>query len=73
MQSELVSRGPLSVLINAKLLQFYHSGVWSPVFGCNPDDLDHGRHPQSLQPLVTESSVFLCKLFTNFRHCLHKY
>ena len=41
-QSELVSRGPLSVAINAELLQFYHSGVWDPIFPCNPKALDHG-------------------------------
>ena len=43
MQSELVSRGPLSVLINAELLQFYHSGVWDPFTSCNPTELDHGE------------------------------
>ena len=41
MQGVLVSRGPLSVLINAAELQFYHSGVWDPHF-CDPSDLDHG-------------------------------
>jgi cathepsin F len=30
MESQLVKRGPLSILINAEFLQFYHSGVWSP-------------------------------------------
>ena len=44
MQAELVSRGPLSVLINAQELQFYHSGVWDPkIFRCDPTDLDHGK------------------------------
>ena len=43
MQTELVSRGPLSVLMNAELLQFYHSGVWDPIFGCDPTQTDHGR------------------------------
>lgn len=40
MQAELVSRGPLSVLINAELLQFHHFGVWDPP-GCDPTSLDH--------------------------------
>ena len=39
--SELVSRGPLSIAINAMVLQFYHSGVWHPLLSCNPNDLDH--------------------------------
>ena len=43
MQTELVSRGPLSVLMNAEFLQFYHSGVWDPFFGCDPTQTDHGR------------------------------
>ena len=42
MQHELASRGPLSVAINAVLLQFYHSGVWDPIVRCDPI-LDHGR------------------------------
>ena len=41
MQAELVSRGPLSVLLDAEFLQFYHSGVWDPWF-CDSSDLDHG-------------------------------
>ena len=43
MQSELVARGPLSVLINAEFLQFYHSGVWDPLLPCDPTSLDHGK------------------------------
>ena len=45
MQAELVSRGPLSVLINAELLQFHHSGVWDPP-GCDPTALDHGMRAE---------------------------
>lgn len=41
MMYELVQRGPLSVLIDAGLLQFYHSGVWDPLVGCGKDYLDH--------------------------------
>ena len=36
----LVNHGPLSVLLNAELLQFYHSGVYDPIF-CDPSALDH--------------------------------
>jgi cathepsin F len=32
--------GPLSVALNAELLQFYHKGVFNPIF-CNPKSLDH--------------------------------
>ena len=39
--SELVTRGPLSIAINAMALQFYHSGVWDPLLPCNPTELDH--------------------------------
>ncbi len=42
MMSVLVNQGPLSVLINAELLQFYHSGVWDPIVKCDPASLDHG-------------------------------
>mmetsp|Transcript_548 Transcript_548/g.1152 ORF Transcript_548/g.1152 Transcript_548/m.1152 type:complete len:113 (+) Transcript_548:1-339(+) len=38
MASQLVQYGPLSVLIEADSLQFYHSGIWKGgVFGCQPD------------------------------------
>lgn len=40
MQAELVLRGPLSILIDASGLQFYHSGVWDP-WTCSDTDLDH--------------------------------
>ncbi len=43
MASELVARGPLSIAINAELLQFYHSGVWDPIGSCDPSSLDHGK------------------------------
>jgi len=43
MLTELYQRGPLSVLINAMILQFYHKGVWDPLFACSPSDLDHGK------------------------------
>lgn len=36
-----MSRGPLSVLLDAEFLQFYHSGVWDPWL-CDSSDLDHG-------------------------------
>ncbi|KAI6661208.1 cysteine proteinase 1-like isoform X1 [Oopsacas minuta] len=39
-QSSLVAYGPLSVLIDATFLQFYHSGVWETHF-CNSATLDH--------------------------------
>eukprot|EP00118_Oscarella_pearsei_P004861 m.21485 g.21485 ORF g.21485 m.21485 type:complete len:386 (+) comp28181_c0_seq3:60-1217(+) len=38
MQAQLVSKGPLSVLMNAELLQYYHSGVWHPPFCGNSTD-----------------------------------
>ncbi|CAI8043566.1 Cysteine proteinase 1 [Geodia barretti] len=40
MQAELVSRGPLSVVFDASMLQFYHSGVWDP-WVCSRTSLDH--------------------------------
>ena len=40
MQSSLLSLGPLSVLIDATFLQFYHAGVWDTPF-CHSDTLDH--------------------------------
>lgn len=43
MQAALIKQGPLSVLINALLLQFYRSGVWDPILKCNPQSLDHGN------------------------------
>ena len=42
MMAALVSTGPLSVLIDASTLQFYHSGVWDPLV-CDSTDLDHGE------------------------------
>ncbi|CAF1203654.1 unnamed protein product [Rotaria sordida] len=36
----LMNTGPLSVALNAELLQFYHKGIFNPVF-CNPKNLDH--------------------------------
>lgn len=38
--AQLISRGPLSVLLDASLLSFYHSGVWDPVL-CSKTSLDH--------------------------------
>jgi len=39
---QLMKVGPLSIALNAELLQFYHSGVFDPFF-CNPKNLDHGK------------------------------
>ena len=36
----LVSTGPLSVVMDASLLPFYHSGVWRGRF-CHPNQTDH--------------------------------
>jgi len=38
----LVEKGPLSVALNAQLLQFYKSGIFNPwnMF-CDPKSLDH--------------------------------
>eukprot|EP01113_Clastostelium_recurvatum_P017412 TRINITY_DN2043_c0_g1_i1.p1 TRINITY_DN2043_c0_g1~~TRINITY_DN2043_c0_g1_i1.p1 ORF type:complete len:155 (-),score=29.59 TRINITY_DN2043_c0_g1_i1:82-546(-) len=36
----LAKNGPLSVLLNAASLQFYHPGVFDPPF-CDPTSLDH--------------------------------
>ncbi|XP_065898019.1 cathepsin L-like isoform X2 [Dysidea avara] len=55
MLTELYQRGPLSVLINAITLQFYHKGVWDPLLACSPSDLDHAV---LLVGYGTESSLF---------------
>lgn len=40
---QLIKLGPLSVALNAELLQFYHHGVFDPPsFVCDPKNLDHG-------------------------------
>ena len=42
MAAELVSRGPLSILIDASGLQFYHKGVWDPFYcGSTINRTDH--------------------------------
>lgn len=38
---QLMKIGPLSVALNAELLQFYHRGVFEPHHFCNPKKLDH--------------------------------
>merc|ERR1711972_829360 len=36
--TQLVTYGPLSVLLEASSLQFYHSGIWrGGLLGCRPD------------------------------------
>ena len=54
MAYNLMRQGPLSVLIDAEFLQFYHSGVWNPP-GCGGADLDHGEL-ERLQPLAPNFS-----------------
>lgn len=39
-QAQLAALGPLSVALNAELLQFYHKGIFDPHF-CDPTALDH--------------------------------
>lgn len=42
MSGSLAQVGPLSVALNASLLQFYKSGVFDPPdMLCNKEDLDH--------------------------------
>ena len=41
MVNALIQQGPLSIAINAELLQFYKFGVWNPP-GCKTTNLDHG-------------------------------
>ena len=40
MKNALVQLGPLSVILNAQQLQFYHHGVWNPP-DCDTFDLNH--------------------------------
>ncbi|KAL5007059.1 hypothetical protein ScPMuIL_015865 [Solemya velum] len=40
MADQLMKLGPLSIALNAALLQFYHSGIFDPPI-CDPQDLDH--------------------------------
>jgi cathepsin F len=37
---QLMNIGPLSVALNAELLQFYFKGVFNPI-SCNPEGLNH--------------------------------
>eukprot|EP00762_Andalucia_godoyi_P002948 ANDGO_04098.mRNA.1 Senescence-specific cysteine protease SAG12 len=38
----MYAHGPVSVLLNAELLQFFSgSGIFKPIFGCDPTSLDH--------------------------------
>jgi cathepsin F len=39
--NQLMAYGPLSVALNAELLQFYRKGIFDPFF-CDPKNLDHG-------------------------------
>ncbi len=39
---QLMQLGPMSVALNAELLQFYHKGVFDPI-KCDPKRLDHGN------------------------------
>ncbi len=38
---QLMNIGPLSIALNAEMLQFYHKGIFNP-FSCDPANLDHG-------------------------------
>ena len=38
--AQLMSHGPLSVALNAEMLQFYHRGIFDPIM-CNPQALNH--------------------------------
>jgi cathepsin F len=40
---QLMKIGPVSVALNAELLQFYHKGIFEPHHFCNPKNLDHGK------------------------------
>lgn len=37
---QLMSIGPLSIALNAEMLQFYHKGIFDPII-CDPKNLDH--------------------------------
>lgn len=50
-QSQLISRGPLSIAMNANLLQFYHSGVYDPILPCDSKELNHGMYNNVLLDL----------------------
>lgn len=39
--AQLMSTGPLSVALDATMLQFYHKGVFNPIFGCSKTHLNH--------------------------------
>jgi len=44
MASYLVSHGPLSIAMDADILQYYYSGIvdpWFPGYECDPTQLDH--------------------------------
>ena len=59
MQAALIKQGPLSVLINALLLQFYRSGVWDPFLKCNPQSLDHGNIAHNNGALLHMNTAFV--------------
>ena len=39
---KMMEIGPLSVALNAQMLQFYHKGVFNPI-KCDPKSLNHGQ------------------------------
>lgn len=55
-----MQRGPLSIAINALVLQFYHSGVWDPILPCSNKSLDHGNLMDISSSLYTHTVVTYC-------------
>jgi len=39
--AQLMSIGPLSVALDATMLQFYHKGIFNPILGCSKTHLNH--------------------------------
>lgn len=61
---KLMQIGPLSIALNAALLQFYHKGVFEPRH-CDPANLDHGK----LNTFCKYQNLTCCKNVLCGDHC----
>ena len=55
---KLMEIGPLSVALNAQLLQFYHKGIFNPI-KCDPKALNHGKSTRNFSLFLQLSHNYL--------------